>query len=163
MLENALSALSLRHVAGKPLDADDFSVFENGPGTDFHGDPPSAFGYEIQFINSDRVAPNLAGGHLASQRHLIRSDQLRDVDADGFLGRVTGDPFSRGIERRDVALEAVRVNDVRGIVHQVAVAPFERSLVLQTIAELLRLAAHTLSQHDGASDCGETQRTQHAE
>src|SRR5215813_11141416 len=103
---------TLGEVARDSLHANRFTVAEDQSRTDFETNTTAILGDDFELVNSRYFLAGLVSNHFAREIQVLGSDDVSNVHECSFFTRVAGDTFAAAIERSEITLQIVRVDDV---------------------------------------------------
>src|SRR5829696_4820074 len=115
---------SLGEITCDSLNTNRLAVPENQPRTYFQSDAATAFCENVDFINCRYLLARLSCDHVARKTQMLPRNYISDVHRRDFGARVAGNSFSSSIERREVSLKIVRVDDVVRVLKELAISFF---------------------------------------
>src|SRR6186997_1658438 len=116
--------LTLSQIACDSLHPDRFTISKNQASTYFQPNTPSMLRNDVDLVNGRYFLARLVSNHFSREVQMLGRDYIGDIHTCCFFARIAGDPFTGAIERREVALEVMRVNDVVCVFEQLSIAFF---------------------------------------
>src|SRR5438067_753978 len=112
----------LPDVARDALHAHRLAVAQHEPRAHLERHAVAVPGDDIQLVDRRAAGHDLAAHHLAGELQVLGRDDLGKVHAGRLGRRVAGDPLGRPVDRREVARQVVRVDQVVGVLEEPAIA-----------------------------------------
>src|SRR6185369_230015 len=116
--------LALSQIAGDSLYPDRFTVAKNQARTYFQPNTPSMLRDDVDLVNRRYFLARLMSDHFAREVQMLGRDYVGDIHRCCFFTRIACDPFTGAIERGEVALKVVRVDDVVSVFEELSIAFF---------------------------------------
>src|SRR5262249_5117049 len=124
LTQNLFRMFTLCEIARDALYANRFAVAEDQPRADFETNTTTILRDDVDLVNGRYFLAGLVRNHFAREIQVLGRDDVSDIHECCFFARVAGDAFAAAIERSEIALQIVRVDDVVRVFEELSIAHF---------------------------------------